>query len=173
MKKLSSIPLWISLLAVVTMVAALIAIAAPRAAYLQASPLWLPSLALSVVAGFVLVFPNMAGIRLPAVFKWTGYGATATLLAFSLQSVLNGSLVRLLGPDSITQPIPALILGAGAALCQALGKYAAIRIGTLGSGFRSEPSQCFSIGLGVGLGFGICETFLLAIQQILSGVPVE
>jgi hypothetical protein len=173
LKKQKPIPFWISILAAVAMGAALVAIAAPRMAYLLASPLWLASLALSILAGFALVFPNMAGIRLLAVLKWTGYGAAATLLAFSLQSVLNGSLVRLLGADSITHPIPALILGAGAALCQTLGKYAAIRIGSLGFGFRSEPSLCLSIGLGVGLGFGICETFLLATQQILTGVPVE
>ena len=173
MKKQPSIPHWISILAAVAMVAALIAIAPARTVYLRASPLWLASLALSILIGFALVFPNMAEIRLQAVLKWTGYGAAATLLAFFLQSVLNGSLVRLLGPNSIAHPIPALILGAGAALCQTLGKYAAIRIGLVGLGFRSEPSLCLSIGLGVGLGFGICETFLLAIQQILTGVPVE
>ena len=173
LKKQNSIALWISILAAVAMLSALIVIAAPRSAYLRTSPLWLASMALSILAGFALVFPNMAGIRLQVVLKSTGYGAAATLLAFSLQSVLNGSLVELLGPSSITKPIPAMILGFGAALCQTLGKYAAIQLGTLGSRFRSEPSLCLPIGLGVGLGFGICETFLLAIQQILTSVPVE
>ncbi len=173
MKNQHFIPLGATILMVVAMSVALICIAIPHTNYLATYPLWLPSIGLSIFAGIALVFANLAGIRLPAVLIWIGYGAASTLIAFALQSIINGSFVQFFGPASITHPIPALILGIGASVCQTFGKYAGIRIGMLPPESKLNKASCLAIGLGIGLGFGICETFLLAIQQILNGVPVE
>lgn len=139
-----------------------------RGDYLASNLLVLLWVILSIAFGFLIHFANRRGISIVASARWLGFGMLATAAAFALQGIVNGSLLAALGSANASSPPGAMALGAGAAFCQTLGK--AVAIGGVLLILKSrKPDQVFAGGLGVGLGFGIMEVLLLAVQVIVAG----
>lgn len=163
--RLPSICAWILFLATT---AGIIAILVQHNGYVAQYPSIAGWFLLSPLAGLLLFFTNSAGLSLRSAFSYFGFGLLATLVAFALQSVVNGWLVRHVGSESFTS---AMLLGFGSGSLQTLGKFGFIALAWSLMPSR-DSAPLLTAGFGVGLGFGVTEALLIGVQLVQTGAPL-
>lgn len=131
---------------------------------IEPNPLVIPWFGLSAGIGTALLYLNGRGIGLRGpVMNYLGYGASGALGGFAIQQVVNGGLLRSLGPAAGGIP-GAMLLGLGSAICQTLGKMAAVS--RFRRYFKDNSRLGMAVGLSVGLGFGLAELIILSLRVI-------
>jgi len=163
------LPEWCSAILSLALLAGFGITSASHGSYLAAHPVFLPWVFLSCAASAGLLYLNGRGIELLFASRWLGFGILATVAAFALQAQINGAIVKWCGPSAIHQAIPSLLLGFGAALCQTLGKAAAVFC-VLQWMKNRTPIRALAAGLGVGLGFAVAEILFISLQMLLGNV---
>ena len=141
--------------------------------YLVQHPLWIPWLTLSLVLGGALFFLNRSHISWASTWPWLGYGLLAAVVGFAIQSVVNGSLVHLFGRDEPFSSFAAIVLGFGSAVSQTAGKSLCLLLIATWLGRNLSPAGLLAAGLAIGLGFGLTEVGLLALQMVFTDAPLS
>ena len=114
---------------------------------------------------------NRESVRPLGPSRGFGYGVAGCLLGFTIQGVVNGALLGLLGHDG-----PGLagyfLLGAGAGICQVFGKGLGLFV-LLRQARVRERIEVIALGLGVGLGFAVAEIVVLGQEMISHRAPLD
>ena len=162
--------IFIAGLAVALSVGGLARVVVAQRAFLAEHPQDLLWIALALLAGAAPFFANGYVGLSGRTLLWAGYGTFAMLAGFNLQGFLNGGIARSV-PAADRDLLFYLALGAGAGLCQTLGKWLMIRV--VNRVHRPTARvDVLAAGLAVGLGFGLSEVLFIGVQVIQAGTVI-